>query len=73
MDRLKFGAGIVLGGLLVLFALQNMAEIELTFIVWTFPSRRIVVIGTSFLIGLSIGWLLAVRRTRYGENEKKEN
>lgn len=65
MSRLKFGAGIVLGGLLVLFALQNTADVELTFIVWSFQSRRFVVIGISFLIGLAIGWMLSATRRQH--------
>jgi uncharacterized integral membrane protein len=50
----------VLGGLLVLFALQNLADVQLTFLFWTFHSRRFVVIGSSLLVGLAIGWLLGV-------------
>ncbi len=72
MERFKFGAGIVLGGCLVLFALQNLAEVELTFMVWSFQSRRFVVIGVSFLVGLTIGWLIAVRRKRHDPAKRAE-
>ena len=55
----------VLGGCLVLFALQNLAEVELTLLLWTFEARRFVVIGFSFAIGFAIGWLVrAHRRSR---------
>ncbi len=47
---------LVLGGLLGVFAVQNMANVELTFLFWTFESRRIVVIALSVITGLIIGW-----------------
>jgi uncharacterized integral membrane protein len=34
---------LLLGGLLGVFARQNMARVELTFLSWTFDSRRIAV------------------------------
>lgn len=48
---------LILGGLLVLFALQNVQNVDLTFLFWTFESRRIVVIGFSVAVGLIVGWL----------------
>ena len=48
----------VLGGILVLFALQNLARVELNVLFWTFEARRFVVILFSFAIGFAIGWLI---------------
>lgn len=45
-------------GMLALFALQNIAEVELTVLFWSFHTSRIVVIGSSFLLGGVVGWLL---------------
>lgn len=42
----------------MLFALQNMAQVELTILVWTFEARRIIVISLSFLIGLVLGMII---------------
>ena len=44
--------------LLALFAFQNIAQVELTVLFWSFQTSRIVVIGSSFLIGGAVGWLL---------------
>lgn len=67
MDNFKILLAAVLGGLLVLFALQNMAAVELSFLVWTFQSRRFVVIGFSLLVGLILGWTIgAMYRRRKG-------
>ena len=52
----------VLGGCLVLFALQNLAQVELTVLFWTFEARRFVVIAFSFAIGFAIGWLFRAHR-----------
>tara|TARA_R110002167_G_scaffold237941_2_gene443052 strand:+ start:531 stop:743 length:213 start_codon:yes stop_codon:yes gene_type:complete len=51
-----------LGGLLLLFALQNMAEVDLTLLFWTFRVKRILLIAVSVLIGMAIGWLLVPSR-----------
>ena len=48
---------LLLGGFLGVFALQNMARVELTFLIWTFESRRVIVIAVSMLVGLVVGWL----------------
>jgi len=47
---------LVLGGLIGIFALQNIGRVELTFVFWTFESRLIVVIVLSLIVGLIIGW-----------------
>ena len=67
MGRLKFVIGLVLGGLLMLFWLQNMAKVELTFLLWTFESRRVLVVGASLAVGVVIGWLLGLSRERIDE------
>ena len=55
---------VMLGALLGIFAVQNMATVELTFLLWTFESRRIVVIGLSVVTGLVIGWIIGYSRGR---------
>ncbi|MDF2371239.1 MAG: LapA family protein [Rhizobiaceae bacterium] len=54
----------ILGVILLLFALQNMARVDLTFLFWTFEARRVVVIVMSFIIGIAVGWLLKAHRSR---------
>jgi len=56
MDSWRNIVALILGGLLGIFALQNMASIELTFLVWTFESRRIVVIAASLIVGWFFGY-----------------
>ena len=58
MRQFKLWIIIALVGLLALFAFQNMSDVELTVLFWSFHSSRIVVIGVSFLLGGAVGWLL---------------
>ncbi len=50
---------LVLVGLLAAFAYQNAAVIEIDILLWTIETRRIVIIATSFFVGLAIGWIVA--------------
>jgi len=56
MEKLKIIIATGLGAFLALFAIQNMAPVQLTVLLWTFESRRVVVIGISVLVGFAIGW-----------------
>jgi len=56
MHQMRLAVTLVLGGAVGMFALQNMAKVELTFLFWTFESRRILVIAFSLIAGLVIGW-----------------
>ena len=58
IKRVRFVIILLLLGLLCLFSVQNVAPVELKFFVWSFESRRIIVIGTSLVIGLAVGWLM---------------
>jgi uncharacterized integral membrane protein len=56
LHKARIYVTLVLGGLIGVFALQNIGRVELTFIFWTFESRLIVVIVLSLIVGLIIGW-----------------
>lgn len=58
MRHVRFWIIAALLALLALFALQNIAQVELTVLFWSFQTSRIVVIGASFLLGGVVGWLL---------------
>lgn len=62
--NLKIILAVALGAFLTLFALQNMAQVELTILLWTFEARRIVVIALSFCIGFVIGLLVKAGSSR---------
>ena len=60
--KIKLAVAAALGVFLTIFTIQNMAEVDLTVLFWTFQARRVVVIGLSFLIGLAIGWIIRGHR-----------
>jgi len=62
MKTLKSTVVIVFGTLLVLIAFQNMASVELTFLFWTFETRRILVIAICVGIGFLLGRMTATHK-----------
>ena len=56
LHQFRLAVVLVLGIFFGVFALQNMAPVDLTFVVWTFESRRIVVLAVSLVVGLVVGW-----------------
>lgn len=63
---------LVLGILLGVFALQNMARVELAFLVWSFESRRIVVIALSLAVGFIVGWIVGHARAGSADSDAHE-
>lgn len=72
LSRIRIWLALALAAFLALFALQNMAAVEITVLFWTFESRRFVVIGLSFAIGLAIGWALHHRPAKKTPHVKSE-
>lgn len=54
------------GGLIVLFALQNLTDIEVTFLFWVFQTKLYFLIMVTavvgLLIGVALGYALGHRR-----------
>jgi putative membrane protein len=57
----------VLAALTILFILQNIAVINISFLFWTFFISRSVLIFLVLLIGIVIGWLLRSSPKRNAE------
>lgn len=45
--------------LLVVLTMQNLADVQLRFLIWTFEAPRAAVLGLTFVIGALTGGLLA--------------
>jgi len=58
---------LVLAALTILFILQNIAVINISFLFWTFFISRSVLIFLVLLIGIVIGWLLRSSLKRKAE------
>jgi uncharacterized integral membrane protein len=61
-SRARMIAAFVLGGIAVLFAVLNLDDVEVHWIVATWTTPLIVVIAVSVLVGAGLGWLVARRR-----------
>ncbi len=60
---------LLLSGLVVLFIVQNVAAVEIQFIVWSFRISRALLLFIIFAIGLLLGWALH----SYGAYRKKKS
>lgn len=59
--------GILLGAIIVVFAIQNTETVSYTFIAWTLSAPRAVIVIAVFIFGLLTGWLVTGLR-RLGRN-----
>jgi uncharacterized integral membrane protein len=63
-ERARTIGAFALGGLAALFAVLNLDDVEVHWIVATWTTPLIVVIAVSVLVGVAMGWMLARRRDR---------
>jgi putative membrane protein len=60
-QRARLLASLVLGGLGVIFAVLNLDEVEVNWIVGTWDTPLIIVIALSVLVGAGLGFLVGRR------------
>lgn len=60
--------GIVLGVIVFIFAWQNVANIDIDFLFWTFTAPRALLVILVFAIGLLTGWIF----TSYKHHKKMD-
>jgi uncharacterized integral membrane protein len=68
MLKMKSTMALILGVLLVLVAFQNMASVELTFLFWTFQTRRIVLIAICVITGFLLGRITFTHKPKTPED-----
>jgi len=69
MEKVKYSLAMALLALLVLFAIQNMAVVELNFLFWSFHSRRFLIIVFALVIGFALGWLLGAKKAKHDDGD----
>lgn len=52
-------AGILLL-LIVIFAVQNYAIVEIKFLLWSFRASRAVILFLTLILGFALGWLVSL-------------
>jgi uncharacterized integral membrane protein len=63
-EKLRLAASFALGALAVLFAVLNLDDVRVNWVVATTNTPLIVVISVCLVVGAAIGWILARRRAR---------
>ena len=63
-------AGLSIGALVAVFAVLNLDEVEVNWIVGTVSTPLIVVIGVTFLLGMAMGWIAHAARGRRRRRER---
>ena len=61
MKKLQTAIGVVIIGLIVLFTLQNVATVEVSFLVWSITMPRAVLMFLVFAGGVLAGLMFARR------------
>jgi uncharacterized integral membrane protein len=61
-ERLRLITALAVGGLGAAFALLNLDEVEVNWIVGTWDTPLIIVVAISLLVGAALGFLAARRR-----------
>jgi lipopolysaccharide assembly protein A len=58
--------GLILAGMTILFVIQNVTTVELTYLFWTLSMSRALMMFLILSIGIILGWLLhgSVGRTK---------
>jgi uncharacterized integral membrane protein len=62
--RLRPIVSFVLIGIVLVFAVQNVADVEVQFLIWSFALPRAILIVVVFALGMLIGWILHSLRAR---------
>lgn len=58
MMHFKLVLSLILIGITVLFVIQNVTVVEISFLFWSFAMSRALLIFMVMAIGIIIGWLL---------------
>lgn len=56
MEKIRLGIAVTVTVLLTLFAVQNMAQVELVILFWTVEFPRILLLAVFFGAGVLLGW-----------------
>jgi uncharacterized integral membrane protein len=63
-EQARLAVSFALGALAVLFAVLNLDEVQVNWVIGTWDTPLIVAIAVSLLIGAAIGWAASRRRIR---------
>lgn len=62
---------VILIGVMIIFVVQNIQEVEIRFFIWKLNTSRALVLLVTFATGLVGGWLLSIPRRQTKKGAKK--
>ena len=68
---MKFIIGIVIGILVIIFMVQNVEVVDITFLAWTMHLPRAIIILIVFVLGIGVGYVARGVRTRKKEKKRE--
>jgi uncharacterized integral membrane protein len=70
----RFILGVIFSILAIIFIVQNIQTVDVTFLAWTITMSRALMLLIILLIGFILGWAVAGigRRRRASEKEKNK-
>jgi uncharacterized integral membrane protein len=72
---MKFILGVIFGGLVIVFMIQNVDTVELQFLTWTMQIPRAVMILVVFAVGILLGWVIKsvgnIKRRKQASREEE--
>ena len=64
MNQILVYLSIAFGIVVLIFSLQNMAAVDVTFLIWSASIPKVLLILGTYLLGMFSGWaLLAIFKT----------
>jgi putative membrane protein len=67
---MKFIIGVIIGIIVIIFMVQNVEVVDISFIAWTIHLPRAIVILIVFVLGIGVGYV--ARGVRMRKKNKKE-
>lgn len=58
-QNIRFWAGMTVLGLVVIFTIQNVTVVEVTFLLWTLKLPRAILLFLVFAAGVACGWIFS--------------
>jgi uncharacterized integral membrane protein len=65
--------GAILGGVVVVFMLQNLAPVSVSFLLWNFEGSIAIIVILAVVIGMIISWFLSIPDLFQLSNLKSKN
>lgn len=63
-NQIKWILSLTVLFVVITFAAQNSALVEIRFLTWTFEIRRVAIIAASLIVGGLIGWMFGAASRR---------